>query len=152
MSKSEYDVWHDVHAHMRPCFWRRIENDAGVGDPDVHFGINGIFGWMEGKYARSLPATPLTGVFTSLNRGLTTEQENWLYDYARQGGLCWVFARVVKDYILVPGIRALEFNAMTWSQFNPYRIELDMIRMYLVTPKMLGWDLTPRPLTCGPEG
>jgi hypothetical protein len=99
---------------------------------------------MEGKYARSLPATPLTAVFASINRGLTVEQENWLYDHARQGGLCWIFARVVDSYVLVPGIRALDFNAMTWSQFDPYRIELDMMRLYLITPKMLGWDLTPR--------
>lgn len=143
MSKSEYDVLDDAHKQMRPCFWQRIENQVGNGVPDVYFGINGTFGWMEGKYARVLPKTPMTAVFKSLNRGLTTEQENWLFDHARQGGLCWVFARVVDSYILVPGIRALEFNDMYWSQFDPYRIELDMIRMYLVNPRMLGWSLHP---------
>lgn len=141
---NENDVLRHVHNFMRPCFWYRIENSTGSGVPDVHFGINRIFGWIEGKYARVLPANPTTAVFKSLNRGLEVDQENWLYDYARQGGLCWVMARVLEAYILVPGIRALEFNSFTWPQLDPYRIQLDMIRMYLVTPKMLGWDLTPR--------
>lgn len=132
MSKSEADVLRDAHAQMRPCYWLRIENQTGAGVPDVHFGINGVFGWIEGKYARVMPANPLTPVFKSLNRGLDVEQENWLYDYARQGGLCWVFARVVDKYVLVPGIRAIEFNSWCWSQFDPYRIELDMLRIHLV--------------------
>ena len=131
MPKSEADVLRDAHDQMRPCFWRRVENQTGSGDPDVHFGIDGTFGWIEGKYARVLPANPLTPVFKSLNRGLDVDQENWLYDYARQGGLCWIFARVTEHYILVPGKMALEFNNMIWSRFDPYRIELDMLRYYL---------------------
>lgn len=144
MSKSEADVLRDdLHVQMRPCFWQRIENSTCGGIPDIYFGISGIFGWVEGKYARVIPTNPLTPVFKSLNRGLEVEQENWLYDHARNKGLCWIFARIRKDYILVPGIRALDFNNMTLSQFDPYRVELDMIRMYLITPKMLGWSIDP---------
>lgn len=144
MSKSEADVLKDLHAVIKPCFWRRIENQAGAGDPDVHFVIDGISGWLEGKYAREIPKNLLTPVFKSLNRGLDTEQENWLYDYCRQGGLAWVFARIGKDYILVPGIRALDFNSMTLSQFDMYRVNLDMIRYNLIHPRTMGWSFDPK--------
>jgi len=138
VSKAENNFLRGVVPHLQPCFYRRIEDVAGVGTPDVFILIDGVAVWYEGKYARQLPAKPLTPVFGSLNHPLSSDQENWLMQYHLDGGICWIFARIIKDYVLVPGRLAFEFNKMTLSEFDPYRVRLDMLRYHLVTPTSLG--------------
>lgn len=139
-SKSEAEVIRDAHPHLKPLFYRRIENAAGEGEPDVFFCIDGISGWFEAKYARQYPVGLNTPVFASIH-GLLTSQENWLYSYTRQRGLGWIFARIADFYVLVPGTLALDFNKMPLHAFDKYRIQLDMMRYHLIHPQSLGWQL-----------
>jgi len=129
---SEKNLRHRVRDALKPGFVQQIENIVGEGVPDTHYCIEGNIGWIELKYAENLPVRATTAVFKSLNRGLDVEQEAWIFKYVQHGGNAFILPQIGRRYYLVPGKLAYEFNTMTLSQFDHYRIELKQVRGLLL--------------------
>lgn len=116
----------------------QVENGIANGTPDTYasvmLGSAHWRGWLELKYGENVPAKASTGVFKSVNRGLSVEQEATLFKMWQHGvGSAYVLARVVKSVYLVPGRLAFEFNAMTVDDLAFWEIDLSELRMRLVS-------------------
>lgn len=80
----------------------RHEDVSTLGVPDVSFGINHfhadgrVNGWIELKSLDAWPKRPSTTV----RIGLSAHQFRWLRRRGHQGGNCWVFLRVGREYLL----------------------------------------------------
>ena len=90
----------------------RIENLVGSGIPDTNGCFEGVEFWLEIKCPRE-PKRPSTPLFGS-NHKLTTEQENFLIDQHKAGGLGWVYIETDKGLVLlISGEHAERINTMT---------------------------------------
>lgn len=82
---------------------RRIENAVDNGMPDTLYCIKGRTGLVELKHDYRWPIRPDTPFrFNHFDIG----QVQWLEDWERVGGRCFILAQVERDYILVPAKHA----------------------------------------------
>lgn len=92
---------------------KRLEPSLGSGLPDVFYCLQGISGFIELKYLHHWPVWETTG--TTL--GITAGQKLWLGDLADNGGKGFVFAKIGKEWLLVPAYAGLDkATREEWSQ------------------------------------
>jgi hypothetical protein len=95
---SEAALWTTLKNHLRgQCHSSRHEDTAGLGIPDVSFGINNVNGWIELKYSHEYPKRESTPVRI---RHFTKEQRHFLWERGTHGGHCWVLWQIHRDYLL----------------------------------------------------
>lgn len=126
--KTEVDLWKT----LRPALitevggrWNRIENIAGVGNPDVNYCAKSREGWVELKFAYKVPGErSRKGVFGySHNHGLSKEQENWHLQQASVGGRSFIFGYVPGEGgYLIRGDMAGRFNGMDLVQLKLHAV------------------------------
>ena len=94
----ESDLWKKLKDGMGDRWVAdRIENDVGVGTPDVAYSTGGINGWIELKYIRSYPQRYTTPI---LIPHLTSVQCSWLRRHGEAGGHCFLLIRIQNDFYL----------------------------------------------------
>ena len=82
---TERDLYRAIKEALPEPHWTRIENGAGVGEPDINCCYRGIEFWLELKIGPPK---------------LRPAQYAWSMRRAKQGGRVYILARVV-DYLAV---------------------------------------------------
>ena len=49
----EKQIWQTIRSKLNDFFIQRIETSIERGIPDVHYCVDGVSGWLEGKYLQS---------------------------------------------------------------------------------------------------
>jgi hypothetical protein len=131
---SEKNLRHKVRDALKPAHVIQVENGMCDGTPDTYASFPEWLGWIELKYATTIPKRRATAVFKSINRGLETEQAVWLHrGWVSHKGSTWVLVEIEGiGYYLVPGCKAFEFNEMTLAQLEVYSIPLKFIKEHLI--------------------
>lgn len=120
--KKEQLLWDRMHSNLRnrKLLLQRVENMAGVGDPDVRVLRKGRVTYCELKVASRLPvreATPLLG-----DEGLSVEQRNWHLEWIAHGGRSMIIVGVrgTAMHWALWGNRAEAVNRMTVAELSRY--------------------------------
>lgn len=109
---NEAGLWQLMRKHMVGHVVR-LENQVGVGQPDVNGCALGTDWWMELKCIDAFPKRPATVV--KVNH-FTPEQRVWIHNRHQAGGRVFVFVRVGKDdFYLFNGISAAQGVGSTWN-------------------------------------
>lgn len=108
-------------------FAQRIESDTTPGIPDIYYLKQGTSGWVELKYAKVLPKRDTTAVFKTMNHSLSDDQANWISLCLRNGGRAWVLAAFERTIWLVPGHLADQFNDMTVTELDKFKVTKDQV-------------------------
>ncbi len=107
-------IWKQIRDKLPNYFIQRIETQVERGIPDVHFCVNGISGWIEGKYLE----TPKREN-TKLKLKLTVEQIAWHKTYIHYGGLVYIIVKKNKEIYLFHGRDGEELaKGVTKERFN----------------------------------
>jgi hypothetical protein len=92
-------LWQKLKRALKGHHAQRVECLLTAGKPDVDYCIAGRTGWIELKYFKAWPKrVPLRMPH------LTTEQVNWHYHYARNGGVSFFLVQVDQDFLLYRGV------------------------------------------------
>lgn len=126
--------------------WCRMENVAGVGQPDVNVALwwplwgQGREVWIELKFKKFLPARKSTPVFSG-SYGLRPEQMIWFHERDKVGQLkqVWIFCRAGDQIWLIEGSHWRSFNELTTNDLQT------MARWSLLRD---GKDSWPRLFSC----
>jgi hypothetical protein len=115
----EADVRKHLIAHLEEFgHIEPIENIAGTGNPDVNYCFNGYEGWIEVKYARTLPKRENTRVF---GKCLKPSQHIWFRKrYGNGYRRLFIYGRALDTLFLIPGYLHYEFEEMTWAELHEY--------------------------------
>lgn len=77
--------------------YERIENQVGIGTPDLNLCYQGAEAWVELKRLDAFPKRAATPV--RINH-FTVEQKLWLRRRGEAGGRAWLFVQVGQEYFL----------------------------------------------------
>jgi len=91
----EKQIWQIIRSKLNDFFIQRIETSIERGIPDVHYCIQGVSGWLEGKYLKSPKREN-----TKLKLKLSIEQIAWHKSYSYSGGLVYLIVKKDKKIYL----------------------------------------------------
>ena len=91
----EKQIWQTIRSKLNDFFIQRIETSIERGIPDVHYCVDGVSGWLEGKYLRSPKREN-----TKLKLKLSIEQIAWHKSYKYNGGLVYLIVKKDKKIYL----------------------------------------------------
>ena len=91
----EKQIWQTIRSKLNDFFIQRIETSIERGIPDVHYCVDGVSGWLEGKYLRSPKRKK-----TKLKLKLSIEQIAWHKSYSYNGGLVYLIVKKDKQIYL----------------------------------------------------
>ena len=100
VARPESTFWQTLSKGMRGRWHaQRHEDVAGVGIPDVSYGLRGADGWLELKVLPDWPVRPSTIVRI---HHFTSAQRAWLkLRGSAGGGRCFLFLRVQDEFLLL---------------------------------------------------
>ena len=88
-------IWKAIRSKLINFFIQRIETQIERGIPDVHYTVDGISGWIEGKYLE----TPKREN-TKLKLKLSVEQIAWHKSYQFYGGKVYILVKKDREIYL----------------------------------------------------
>jgi hypothetical protein len=88
-------IWKAIRSKLNNFFIQRIETQIERGIPDVHYTVDGISGWIEGKYLE----TPKREN-TKLKLKLSVEQIAWHKSYQFYGGKIYILVKKDREIYL----------------------------------------------------
>ena len=91
-------LWKQIRNKLNNFFIQRIETQIERGIPDVHYCVNGVSGWIEGKYLK----TPKRDN-TKVKLKITVEQLAWHRTYNRCGGKVFILVKKDREVYLFDG-------------------------------------------------
>jgi len=91
----EKQIWQTIRSKLNDFFIQRIETSIERGIPDVHYCVDGVSGWLEGKYLRSPKREK-----TKLKLKLSIEQIAWHKSYSYNGGLVYLIVKKDREIFL----------------------------------------------------
>jgi hypothetical protein len=91
----EKQIWQTIRSKLNDFFIQRIETSIERGIPDVHYCVDGVSGWLEGKYLQSPKREN-----TKLKLKLSIEQMAWHKSYKHNGGLVYLIVKKDKQIYL----------------------------------------------------
>ena len=91
----EKQIWQTIRSKLNDFFIQRIETSIERGIPDVHYCVDGVSGWLEGKYLQSPKREK-----TKLKLKLSIEQIAWQKSYSYNGGLVYLIVKKDKQIYL----------------------------------------------------
>ena len=91
----EKQIWQTTRSKLNDFFIQRIETSIERGIPDVHYCVDGVSGWLEGKYLRSPKREK-----TKLKLKLSIEQIAWHKSYSYNGGLVYLIVKKDREIFL----------------------------------------------------
>ena len=91
----EKQIWQTIRSKLNDFFIQRIETSIERGIPDVHYCVDGVSGWLEGKYLQSPKREK-----TKLKLKLSIEQIAWHKSYSYNGGLVYLIVKKDKQIYL----------------------------------------------------
>ena len=91
----EKQIWQTIRSKLNDFFIQRIETSIERGIPDVHYCVDGVSGWLEGKYLQSPKREN-----TKLKLKLSIEQIAWHKSYSYNGGLVYLIVKKDKQIYL----------------------------------------------------
>ena len=91
----EKQIWQTIRSKLNDFFIHRIETSIERGIPDVHYCVDGVSGWLEGKYLQSPKREK-----TKLKLKLSIEQIAWHKSYSHNGGLVYLIVKKDKQIYL----------------------------------------------------
>lgn len=91
-------LWKQIRVKLPNYFLQRIETQIERGIPDLHYSVNGVSGWIEGKY---LETPKREG--TKLKLKLSVEQIAWHKAYIHYGGRVYILVKKNRDVYLFHG-------------------------------------------------
>ena len=91
----EKQIWQTIRSKLNDFFIQRIETSIERGIPDVHYCVQGVSGWLEGKYLKSPKREN-----TKLKLKLSIEQIAWHKSYSYNGGLVYLIVKKDKQIYL----------------------------------------------------
>jgi len=129
----EKQIWQTIRSKLNDFFIQRIETSIERGIPDVHYCVQGVSGWLEGKYLKSPKREN-----TKLKLKLSIEQIAWHKSYSYNGGLVYLIVKKDKQIYLFDSDDG-EALAKGVSRDDWEKIALakdwDQIRIILSSPK-----------------
>jgi len=119
-------LWKQIRTKLPNYFLQRIETQIERGIPDLHYCVDGVSGWIEGKYLE----TPKRES-TKLKLKLSVEQIAWHKAYIHYGGSVYILVKKNREILLfkgqdgeelAKGVSRERFYEMTiakdWSQID----------------------------------
>ena len=91
----EKQIWQTIRSKLNDFFIQRIETSIERGIPDVHYCVQGVSGWLEGKYLKSPKREN-----TKLKLKLSIEQIAWHRSYSYSGGSVYLIVKKDKQIFL----------------------------------------------------
>ena len=91
-------LWKQIRNKLNNFFIQRIETQIERGIPDVHYCVNGVSGWIEGKYLK----TPKRDN-TKVKLKITVEQLAWHRTYNICGGKVFILVKKDREVYLFDG-------------------------------------------------
>ena len=91
-------LWKQIRNKLNNFFIQRIETQIERGIPDVHYCVNGVSGWIEGKYLK----TPKRDN-TKVKLKISVEQLAWHRAYSIYGGRIFILVKKDREVYLFAG-------------------------------------------------
>tara|TARA_Y100000004_G_scaffold152917_1_gene176280 strand:- start:436 stop:834 length:399 start_codon:yes stop_codon:yes gene_type:complete len=122
-------LWKTIRDKLPKYFIQRIETQIERGIPDVHYTVDGVSGWIEGKYID----TPKRQN-TKLKVKLSVEQIAWHKAYKHYGGLVYILVKKNREIYLFDGSDGEELaKGVTRERFQ----ELSLANKWIEIDKIL---------------
>ena len=129
----EKQIWQTIRSKLNDFFIQRIETSIERGIPDVHYCVQGVSGWLEGKYLKSPKREN-----TKLKLKLSIEQIAWHKSYSYNGGLVYLIVKKDKQIYLFDSddgeALAKGVTREDWEK-KALAKDWDKIRIILSSPK-----------------
>ena len=129
----EKQIWQTIRSKLNDFFIQRIETSIERGIPDVHYCVQGVSGWLEGKYLKSPKREN-----TKLKLKLSIEQIAWHKSYSYNGGLVYLIVKKDKKIYLFDSddgeALAKGVTREDWEK-KALAKDWDKIRIILSSPK-----------------
>jgi hypothetical protein len=129
----EKQIWQTIRSKLNDFFIQRIETSIERGIPDVHYCVQGVSGWLEGKYLKSPKREN-----TKLKLKLSIEQIAWHKSYSYLGGLVYLIVKKDKKIYLFDSddgeALAKGVTQEDWEK-KALAKDWDKIRIILSSPK-----------------
>lgn len=129
----EKQIWQTIRSKLNDFFIQRIETSIERGIPDVHYCVQGVSGWLEGKYLKSPKREN-----TKLKLKLSIEQIAWHKSYSYNGGLVYLIVKKDKKIYLFDSddgeALAKGVTQEDWEK-KALAKDWDKIRIILSSPK-----------------
>ena len=129
----EKQIWQTIRSKLNDFFIQRIETSIERGIPDVHYCVQGVSGWLEGKYLKSPKREN-----TKLKLKLSIEQIAWHKSYSYLGGLVYLIVKKDKQIYLFDSddgeALAKGVTREDWEK-KALAKDWDKIRIILSSPK-----------------
>tara|TARA_R110002033_G_scaffold72949_2_gene124273 strand:+ start:37 stop:486 length:450 start_codon:yes stop_codon:yes gene_type:complete len=129
----EKQIWQTIRSKLNDFFIQRIETSIERGIPDVHYCVQGVSGWLEGKYLKSPKREN-----TKLKLKLSIEQIAWHKSYSYLGGLVYLIVKKDKKIYLFDSddgeALAKGVTREDWEK-KALAKDWDKIRIILSSPK-----------------
>ena len=129
----EKQIWQTIRSKLNDFFIQRIETSIERGIPDVHYCVDGVSGWLEGKYLKSPKREN-----TKLKLKLSIEQIAWHKSYSYNGGLVYLIVKKDKKIYLFDSddgeALAKGVTREDWEK-KALAKDWDKIRIILSSPK-----------------
>ena len=129
----EKQIWQTIRSKLNDFFIQRIETSIERGIPDVHYCVQGVSGWLEGKYLKSPKKEN-----TKLKLKLSIEQIAWHKSYSYLGGIVYLIVKKDKKIYLFDSddgeALAKGVTREDWEK-KALAKDWDKIRIILSSPK-----------------
>ena len=129
----EKQIWQTIRSKLNDFFIQRIETSIERGIPDVHYCVQGVSGWLEGKYLKSPKREK-----TKLKLKLSIEQIAWHKSYSYLGGIVYLIVKKDKKIYLFDSddgeALAKGVTREDWEK-KALAKDWDKIRIILSSPK-----------------
>tara|TARA_R110001632_G_scaffold54122_1_gene132941 strand:- start:22 stop:471 length:450 start_codon:yes stop_codon:yes gene_type:complete len=129
----EKQIWQTIRSKLNDFFIQRIETSIERGIPDVHYCVQGVSGWLEGKYLKSPKREN-----TKLKLKLSIEQIAWHKSYSYLGGIVYLIVKKDKKIYLFDSddgeALAKGVTREDWEK-KALAKDWDKIRIILSSPK-----------------
>ena len=129
----EKQIWQTIRSKLNDFFIQRIETSIERGIPDVHYCVQGVSGWLEGKYLKSPKREN-----TKLKLKLSIEQIAWHKSYSYLGGSVYLIVKKDKKIYLFDSddgeALAKGVTREDWEK-KALAKDWDKIRIILSSPK-----------------
>ena len=129
----EKQIWQTIRSKLNDFFIQRIETSIERGIPDVHYCVQGVSGWLEGKYLKSPKREN-----TKLKLKLSIEQIAWHKSYSYLGGIVYLIVKKDKKIYLFDSddgeALAKGVTQKDWEK-KALAKDWDQIRIILSSPK-----------------
>lgn len=80
-------------------------------------------GWIELKKIKEMPKKSTTAIFKSMNHPLLQMQENWIENAIEHGTTVWILVGYGRDYFMIPGYYASQFNSFTELDLRKFQVD-----------------------------